>query len=100
MRLVQTCGACPEQYDVFDAYGEQIGYLRLRHGHFAAHWGNPSGRVLYTASPRGDGVFEPDERDLYLGRALSAIAHHAGHEDDREITAMVTRAISRMEYTG
>ena len=33
LKLVLTCGACPEQYDAFD--GErQVGYLRLRHGHF------------------------------------------------------------------
>ena len=34
-RLILTCGACPEQYDVFDG-DRQVGYLRLRHGHFRA----------------------------------------------------------------
>lgn len=34
MRLVQTCSACPEQYDVLDDDGFQIGYLRLRWGEF------------------------------------------------------------------
>ena len=28
-----TCFACPEQYDVF-LDGEQVGYLRLKHGVF------------------------------------------------------------------
>jgi len=34
-KLVLTCGACPEQYDVFKN-GQQVGYLRLRHGFFSA----------------------------------------------------------------
>lgn len=27
-----TCIACPEQYDVFNANGDQVAYVRLRHG--------------------------------------------------------------------
>ena len=34
-KLVQTCGACPEQYDVYEG-DEEVGYMRLRHGHFHA----------------------------------------------------------------
>ena len=33
LKFVQTCGACPEQYDVF-LQDVQVGYLRLRHGYF------------------------------------------------------------------
>ena len=33
IKLIQTCGACPEQYDAFIGE-EQVGYLRLRHGYF------------------------------------------------------------------
>ena len=74
MRLVQTCTACPEQYDVFDDNGGQIGYLRLRHGHFTAQIDGPGGAVVYEANPQGDGIFEPDERDEYLTAALTEIA--------------------------
>lgn len=28
----QTCGACPEQYDVYDMSNKQVGYVRLRWG--------------------------------------------------------------------
>ena len=72
MRLVQTCGACPEQYDVFQ--GKRcIGYLRLRHGYFEAHYGGVRGPVVYSAETRGDGMFEDDERKYHLDKAKSAI---------------------------
>ncbi len=71
-RLVQTCGACPEQYDVFDEYG-QVGYLRLRHGYFAATYPDITGEEVYSASTQGDGMFEDSEREYHLSRALEAI---------------------------
>lgn len=71
-RLVQTCGACPEQYDVFDG-DEQVGYLRLRHGHFTASYPDVMGETVYAASTRGDGIFETDERDEHIKAALEAI---------------------------
>ena len=30
LRLVCTCGACPEQYDVYSAENELVGYIRFR----------------------------------------------------------------------
>lgn len=71
-RLVQTCGACPEQYDVFRS-GMQAGYLRLRHGAFRASVPDCDGETVYEARPRGDGIFEPDERDRFLSAAVEAI---------------------------
>ena len=72
MRLVQTCGACPEQYDVFDGE-EMVGYLRLRHGHFRAHVGGPGGEVVYEANTLGDGMFEESEAEFHLEKATNAI---------------------------
>ena len=69
LQVIQTCGACPEQYDVFDGENE-IGYLRLRHGYFRADY---RGHTVYEASPDGDGAFESDERDKYLKKAVKAI---------------------------
>ena len=69
MRLVQTCNACPEQYDVFEGE-ELIGYMRLRHGYFRAEYKD---KIVYSANPRGDGIFEDDERETYLKAAKKAI---------------------------
>lgn len=81
LRLVQTCFACPEQYDVFD--GErQVGYLRLRHGHFTAEYLQPGGTLLYQAKTHGDGIFEDEaERRLHLGLALEAISRREDNVD-------------------
>jgi hypothetical protein len=73
--LVNTCMACPEQYDVYKE-GKYVGYLRLRHGQFRAE--NESGKVVYTAIPIGDGMFTPEEREKYLAEAIQAI------ENDKE----------------
>lgn len=72
IRLVQTCGACHEQYDAFD--GEQrVGYLRLRHGAFQVSCPDYDGEIVYSAWPEGDGIFKHDERDYYLRFAIDAI---------------------------
>ncbi len=75
IELVQTCGACPEQYDAF-YNGKMVGYLRLRHGYFTVDADRPWGAELYSARPQGDGCFEWDERDKYLRKARKAIAKH------------------------
>ena len=74
-KLVQTCGACPEQYDVF-AEDKQVGYLRLRHGGFRASVPDHGGETVYSASPEGDGIFMNDERVRYLTEAVLAIQAH------------------------
>jgi hypothetical protein len=73
LKLVCTCGACPEQYDVFDATGEKVGYLRLRHGHFRAECPDVFEETVYAATPKGDGIFETAERAHYLREAVAAI---------------------------
>ena len=70
-KLVLTCGACPEQYDVF--LGEEnIGYLRLRHGRFYAEY-VPTKEIVYVAHPQGDGIFEESEREEHLLKAVTAL---------------------------
>lgn len=71
-RLELTCAGCPEQYDVF-LEDEQVGYLRLRHGYFRVEFPNCRGELIYKASPKGDGMFNEDEREFYLNEAISAI---------------------------
>lgn len=72
-RLLCTCPACPEQYDVFDSAGKQVGYLRLRHGWFRADVPHAGGETVYESYPAGDGIFNDDERDQQLINAIEAI---------------------------
>lgn len=77
IKLIQTCGACPEQYDLYIG-DHNIGYLRLRHGYFYAEH-IPSGEVVYEAEPHGDGIFEGNEREFYLKNASDAILQKHSH---------------------
>ena len=70
--LSRTCGACPEQYDVFYKK-EQVGYLRLRHGEFTVSIPNCSANIIFRAEPKGNGMFEDNERKEYLTKAIEAI---------------------------
>lgn len=72
IKLKQTCGACPEQYDAYHN-GVQVAYLRLRHGTFIVEWGTDE---IYRANPKGDGLFNSDERDFYLDDAKKAIKNY------------------------
>jgi len=76
LKLVRTCWACPEQYDVFAENGNQIGYLRLRHGNFRVWCPNALDEMVYHAEPKGDGIFDNDEREFYLTEAIKAIQRH------------------------
>lgn len=71
--LTETCGACPEQYDAFVG-ARKVGYLRLRHGFFSVECPDVDGEMVYQAHPKGDGIFESDEREFHLEMAKKAIA--------------------------
>lgn len=71
--LEQTCGACPEQYDMLDKSGNTVGYFRLRNGNFTVECPDCGGKLVFKASPQGDGVFEYDEREYYLTMGYLAI---------------------------
>lgn len=73
IRLVETCFACPEQYEAFDEQGKLVGYLRLRWGIFRVDYPDVGGRTIYQAAPKGKGRFEDEERDFYLSEAIKAI---------------------------
>jgi len=75
-----TCPACPEQYEVFEG-GEQVGYLRLRHGGFCAEVPDCGGeQVYYTEDQNGDGQFEDSERARFLQNAVDAIRQSMNSE--------------------
>ena len=74
IRFVQTCYACPEQYDGY-LDDEMVAYLRLRHGFFYVAAPDVSGERIYEAYPvDSDGHFSsPEERDRHLRFAADAI---------------------------
>lgn len=81
LELHLTCGAVPEQYDVFLKDTEtQAGYLRLRHGEFRVDFPDCGGETIYNAEPNGDGVFEDAERMKYLTEAMHAILKKLNNE--------------------
>jgi hypothetical protein len=72
LELKMTCGACPEQYDVFKD-GKQVAYYRLRHGEFTVDYPNVSGEEIMSEYPNGDGIFDNDERLVYLTKAMRQV---------------------------
>lgn len=73
--LICTCAVCPEQYDVFKL-GAKVGYLRLRHGEFRADAPVCGGETVYESNPKGDGMFDDDERIPEITKALAAITEY------------------------
>ena len=73
LKLIRTCFACPEQYDVLDKNHNVVGYLRLRHGFFRVDYPHCGGETIWEAYPKGDGVFDYDEREFFLEMAVTAI---------------------------
>ncbi len=70
--LHNTCFCCPEQYDAY-LNGIRVGYLRLRHGRFTVECPDTGGDLVYSGYPKGDGRFDPDEREFFLNEAVDCI---------------------------
>lgn len=70
IKLVQTSGAFPEQYDAY-LNGVEVGYLRLRHGFFVVECLD---EIVYTSKTIGDGFFHNVESNRQLKNAKKAIA--------------------------
>lgn len=83
--FIETCEACPEQYDVFKG-GRQVGYVRLRWGTVTCDFPDCRGDTIYSHSfdDGWKGSFEDsEERDMYLDRIATAI-HAALAQEKRE----------------
>lgn len=72
------CGACPEQYEAFTAYGRLVGYLRLRHGEYRVECPDVGGERVLEGRPEGDGQFTTEERREWLDRSVDAILEWIG----------------------
>lgn len=79
LEIKLTCGACPEQYEIFKD-GEQVAYYRLRHGEFTVDVPDCGGETIYEAEPNGDGTFDENERIAYLARAMRKLIQNLPNE--------------------
>ena len=78
----QTCGACPEQYDVFKD-GEQVGYVRLRHGYLRVDVPDCGDTTIYehSFSDGWQGIFDSeDQRTEHLTKIATAINDTLAYE--------------------
>jgi len=83
LKLIQTCEACPEQYDVEDNDGNTIGYIRLRWGRFRVICPNIEGEtVLEHQFSHSFGMFDAHERDIWIDKALKAIKAYWENKND------------------
>lgn len=83
IRLDCTCGACPEQYDMF-IDDTQIGYIRYRWGYLACRPCNNDGMIDWDKTvfewehpdDGWSGIIPEDQRDTLLQRCKNAIAKY------------------------
>lgn len=67
--FIETSSCWPEQYDVKDLDGNQVGYVRLRHGVLYCKFPCAGGEIIYDCGFGNDyqGCFENDEqRHIHL----------------------------------
>jgi hypothetical protein len=66
LKFVLTCGACPEQYDVF-YNGKQVGYVRLRWGTLRVKYPDVGGEEVYATcfSEPMKGCFDNESECMY-----------------------------------
>lgn len=89
IKLIQTCGACPEQYDA-ELDMNRVGYLRLRWGGFNVTCPGVVGESVYYAEVGDDmcGQFpSPGERKQHLDLARKAIAEYVNRKLQENIDA-------------
>ena len=74
--FLNTCYACPEQYDVYIENGNQVAYVRLRWGNLSVSFPDVDGELIYEYNfeDNAKGIFDSDEeRNRYLKEVSVAI---------------------------
>lgn len=75
LRFELTCGACPEQYDVYKG-DNLVGYVRLRWGFLRCEYPDVGGETVYEYDfdDGFNGCFNSDEeRDFHLTEISKAL---------------------------
>lgn len=76
LNFVKTCGACLEQYDVYNENHKIVGYVRLRWGRLSCEYPDVFGEEIYSVSIGDEltGCFENQEdRDYHLNAIANRI---------------------------
>lgn len=76
----ETCGACPEQYDVF-LEGKQVGYVRLRWARLRCDYPDVGGETIYVHEWSGKAAMDgyrgqfpsEEQRNYHLDLIAKAI---------------------------
>lgn len=71
----ETCGACPEQYDVY-LEGDQVGYVRLRWGTLRCDYPDVGGEMIYEHDfdeAYAGCFYSDDQRDYHLDLIAKAL---------------------------
>lgn len=78
-KFIETCRACPEQYDVLDLNGGQVAYVRLRFGLLRVDVPDVGGETIYLKifPDEYKGTFaNEEERVKYLTEISEVIGNH------------------------
>ena len=84
LEFKQTCGACPEQYDVFKD-GKQVGYVRLRWGNLSCRYPDHNGDAIYAESfddAWKGGFDDANERNKYLLEIANALNNYLEEKEN------------------
>ena len=86
-KLVETCEACPEQYDLISLLdNKQIAYFRLRFGSFRVDVPSCGGETIYYKAFEDcfKGAFKEEEREEELITAIKVVIKNLRMESDYE----------------
>jgi hypothetical protein len=86
LRLIMTCGECPEQYDVV-YHSKILGYLHYRWDLFEVNIYSGKNRSIYVKQLGGefDGKLSDEKRDTILKEARDIIAgFYSAHPEEMD----------------
>lgn len=86
-KLVETCEACPEQYDLVSLLdNKQLAYFRLRWGIFRVDVPDVGGETIYSKcfDDGFKGSFREEEREEELIKAIRVVIENLRKENDDE----------------
>lgn len=98
-RFIQTCCACPEQYEVVDYENSdnELAYVRYRYGSLRVDI--PNGDTIYAKSIGGEysGCFEDEEREYYL-QVISNEVYNYYHPTREELIENINKLEQNLFY--